>query len=46
MIKGDKAYIQVGAGIVADSKPALEYQETLNKAKALLKAVEQAGEFL
>jgi len=46
VIKGDKAYIQVGAGIVADSKPALEYQETLNKAKALLKAVEQAGEFL
>ncbi len=46
VIKGDKAYIQVGAGIVADSKPALEYQETLNKAKALLQAVEQAGEFL
>jgi len=46
VIKNDKAYIQVGAGIVADSKPALEYQETLNKAKALLKAVEQAGEFL
>lgn len=35
-------YIQVGAGIVADSKPDREYQETLNKAKALFKAVELA----
>jgi len=46
VIKNNKAYIQVGAGIVADSKPELEYEETLNKAGALLKAVEQAGEFL
>lgn len=35
-----KIYIQAGAGIVADSVPASEYQETLNKAKAMLKAVE------
>lgn len=34
--------IQAGAGIVADSVPASEYQETLNKARALIKAVEQA----
>ncbi len=34
--------IQAGAGIVADSVPALEYQETLNKAKALLTAVARA----
>jgi anthranilate synthase component I len=34
--------IQVGAGIVADSVPAAEYQETLNKARALLRAVEVA----
>jgi len=37
-----KAYIQAGAGIVADSDPAKEYQETVNKAKAQLMAVELA----
>ncbi len=42
LIKGKIAYIQAGAGIVADSKPGKEYQETLNKAKALLKAIETA----
>ena len=42
LIKDKVAYIQAGAGIVADSKPAKEYQETLNKAKALLKAIEMA----
>ncbi len=35
---GGKAYVQAGAGIVADSDPAAEYEETLNKARALLKA--------
>ena len=35
---GGKAYVQVGAGIVADSDPSREYEETLNKARALLKA--------
>jgi len=40
VIKGQTAYIQAGAGIVADSVPASEYQETLNKARGLLKAVE------
>ena len=34
--------IQVGAGVVADSVPAMEYEETMNKAKAMLKAVEIA----
>jgi anthranilate synthase component 1 len=34
--------VQAGAGIVADSIPANEYEETLNKAQALLKAVELA----
>ena len=33
-----KAYVQAGAGIVADSDPGAEYEETLNKARALLKA--------
>lgn len=42
IIKDNKAYIQAGAGIVADSDPAKEYQETQNKARALLKAVETA----
>ena len=37
---GGKIYIQAGAGLVADSDPTSEYQETVNKAKALLSAVE------
>jgi len=36
--RGGKAYLQAGAGIVADSDPAQEYEETLNKARALLRA--------
>ncbi len=36
----DKIYIQAGAGIVADSVPAAEYQETLNKAGAMMKAIQ------
>jgi len=40
VVQNGKAYVQVGAGIVADSQPALEYQETLNKARGLLKAIE------
>lgn len=46
VIKGKKAYIQAGAGIVYDSKPALEYKETQNKAQALLKAIKVAEEGL
>ena len=42
IIKNNEVYIQAGAGIVADSKPELEYKETINKAKALLKALELA----
>jgi anthranilate synthase component 1 len=40
VVQGNKAYVQAGAGIVADSDPAAEYQETLNKARGLLKAIE------
>jgi anthranilate synthase component 1 len=40
--KGNKAYVQAGAGIVYDSIPESEYNETINKAKAVLKAVEMA----
>ncbi|MFQ5585652.1 MAG: anthranilate synthase component I [Thermodesulfobacteriota bacterium] len=42
LIKGGKIYIQAGAGIVADSDPESEYNETINKAKGMLKAVEMA----
>jgi anthranilate synthase component 1 len=38
-----RAYVQAGAGIVADSDPESEYQECMNKASALLNAVERAG---
>ena len=40
LIKKDKFYVQAGAGIVADSKPNKEFAETVNKAKALMKAVD------
>jgi len=43
IFKDGKAYVQAGAGIVADSDPEKEYEECLNKAKALLKALEEAG---
>jgi len=42
LMKGKKAYLQAGAGIVADSDPQTEFEETENKAKALLRAVEMA----
>jgi anthranilate synthase component 1 len=40
VVQNGKAYVQAGAGIVADSNARLEYQETLNKARGLLKAIE------
>ncbi|MBN2830746.1 MAG: anthranilate synthase component I [Candidatus Omnitrophica bacterium] len=39
LIKGKKAYVQAGAGIVADSIPHREYTETVNKARALIEAI-------
>ena len=39
IFEGNKAYAQAGAGIVADSVPENEYYETMNKAKALLDAL-------
>ncbi len=44
VIRHGRAYVQAGAGIVADSIPEREYQETLNKALALMHAVEHAEE--
>ena len=38
--KGDRLYLQAGAGIVADSEPEREYQETLNKARGMMQALE------
>jgi anthranilate synthase component 1 len=40
VVKDGVGYVQAGAGIVADSDPASEYQETLNKARGMLKAIE------
>jgi anthranilate synthase component 1 len=40
LAKPDMLYFQVGAGIVADSKPEREYQECLNKARAMIKAIQ------
>ncbi len=42
VIKDGVAYIQAGGGVVADSDPAAEYQETVNKAKAMMRAVDMA----
>jgi anthranilate synthase component I len=42
VVKDGKVHLQAGAGIVADSDPAAEYMETVNKAKAVVKAIEMA----
>ena len=42
VLKSKKAYFQAGAGIVADSDPHLEYEETVNKARAMAKALAMA----
>ena len=44
IVKNKNMYVQAGAGIVADSKASKEYDETVNKAKALFKAAEDAME--
>ena len=46
LIKDGKAYFQAGAGIVADSEPEKEYEETLNKAQAIFRAIQLAEEGL
>jgi anthranilate/para-aminobenzoate synthase component I len=42
VLKNGKAYFQAGAGIVAESDPDAEYQETVNKARAMAKALSMA----
>jgi anthranilate synthase component I len=46
LMKGDTLYIQSGAGLVADSEPTKEYEETINKARALAVAVQYAEQGL
>jgi anthranilate synthase component 1 len=45
LIKGDRVYIQAGGGIVADSDPAAEFDESCNKARAMIRALSAAREF-
>jgi anthranilate synthase component 1 len=46
LLERGTAYIQAGAGIVADSNPTSEYEETRDKARALIRALELAHEGL
>jgi anthranilate synthase component 1 len=43
VLHGNRAYVQAGAGIVADSNPENEFEECMNKASALLRACERAS---
>ncbi|MEE9565114.1 MAG: chorismate-binding protein, partial [Candidatus Hydrothermarchaeaceae archaeon] len=44
IMQNGKAYVQAGAGIVADSDPEREHQECVNKGKGMIKAIELAGD--
>jgi anthranilate synthase component 1 len=46
VVVGQTAYVQAGAGIVADSDPQLEFEETINKAQGMLRAIEMAHQRL
>jgi len=45
LVKDGKVYLQAGGGVVADSDPEAEYQESCNKAKAIVRAAEEAVRF-
>lgn len=45
LVKDGKMYVQAGGGVVADSSPEGEYQESINKARALMRAAEEAYKF-
>lgn len=45
VVKDGKMYVQAGGGVVHDSDPEAEFQETVNKSKALLRAAEEAHRF-
>jgi anthranilate synthase component 1 len=44
VVKDDEIFLRAGAGIVADSEPEAEYQETVNKGRALIEAIDLARE--
>jgi anthranilate synthase component 1 len=44
VLKNQHAYFQAGAGVVADSDPQREYEETINKARAMMKALAMASQ--
>ena len=46
VVKDGKAYVQAGAGVVADSDPAYEYRETVSKATGMLRAIEWAKQLV
>jgi anthranilate synthase component 1 len=46
VVKDGKLYVQAGGGVVHDSDPEAEYQETVNKARALRSAAAEAGRFV
>jgi anthranilate synthase component 1 len=46
VVKDDKLYVQAGGGVVYDSDPEAEFEETVNKSKALRMAAQEAGLFL
>lgn len=46
LFKDGKAYVQAGGGIVYDSDPEYEYRESVNKASAVLRAIEEAGDIM
>ena len=45
LVKDGMMYVQAGGGVVADSDPEAEFQESCNKARALLRAAEDAARF-
>jgi anthranilate synthase component 1 len=45
LVKADTVYVQAGGDVVADSEPEAEYQETVNKARALIRSAEEAVRF-
>ncbi len=45
VVNGNKVHVQAGAGVVADSNPASEYEETMKKAQAMLQAIARADQF-
>ena len=44
VIKKNKLHVQAGGGVVADSDPQMEWEETMNKARAIIRAAERLGD--